>query len=458
MRSGRVVTVVLLVLGVFLAGCGDESNPPDPTTGKWHGAIEIPEQPLQIGVTFAGDGTATIDIPSQGTARQALKDVKSSRDGIEWTIPDIPGDPKFKGRYDSSTDKITGDFSQSGQTFPLSLQRGEIPPPQRPQEPKPPFPYRVEEVGYRNGELTIAGTLTKPEGAGPFPAVLLISGSGAQDRDEKIAGHKPFLLLADTLTRAGYAVLRTDDRGVGGTGGDLDDTDYSDLTADAAAGVGFLRGRPDIDPARVGLLGHSEGGYLAPLVAAKPDSGVAFVISMAGPSVPGRAVLIEQNRLLYSAGGAPQEAVDAQVRFITEWSALLVRGDLAGAKEASRRHNETLPAEQRMSEETIDAVNTRYMAAFLSYDPAPALSALRIPVFAFFGGNDLQVPPSQSEQPMRDRLADTDATVRTYPGLNHLMQPAPTGLLTEYGTIETTLDPAVLTDITSWLTERFPPK
>ncbi|MEV6275688.1 alpha/beta fold hydrolase [Nocardia sp. NPDC051832] len=459
MRSGRVMALVLFVVAAVVAGCSEESSPPDPTVGDWQGAIELPGQPLPVGVTFKADGTGTVDIPLQGISGAPLKDVKSGRDGVEWAMADIPGDPKFKGRYDSGTDKITGDFTQSGQSFPLALQRGKVAPLNRPQEPKPPFPYQSEDVSYRNGELTIAGTLTRPQGNGPFPAVLLITGSGPQDRNEELMGHKPFLLLADTLTRAGYAVLRTDDRGVGGTGGKLDDANYEDLSADAAAGVSFLRGRADIDKARVGLLGHSEGGYLAPRVAAKPDSGVAFTILMAGPSVPGRDVLIEQNRVLLAAAGESPDAIEKQVQFVSEWSGLLSTGDLAGAKAVQQRHNETLPADQRQSQEAIDAVNTRYMGSFLGYDPGPDLSALRIPVYAFFGAKDLQVPPSQSEQPMRDRLAgNPDATVQTFPDLNHLMQPAPTGQISEYTTIETTIDPVVLTAITNWLTQRFPPK
>ncbi|WP_194814773.1 S9 family peptidase [Nocardia sp. XZ_19_385] len=459
MRNGRLIALVLFVVAAVVAGCSEESNPPDPTIGDWQGAIELPGQPLPVGVTFKEDGTATVDIPLQGVSGAPLKDVKSGRDGVEWAMADIPGDPKFKGRYDSGSDKITGDFSQAGQTFPLSLQRGKVAQLNRPQEPKPPFLYKSEDVSYRNGELTIAGTLTKPQGDGPFPAVLLITGSGPQDRNEELMGHKPFLLLADTLTRAGYAVLRTDDRGVGGTGGKLDDANYDDLAADAAAGVNFLRGRAEIDKARVGLLGHSEGGYLAPQVAARPDSGVAFVILMAGPAVTGRDVLIEQNRVLLAAAGETPEAIETQVQFVSEWSRLLSAGDLAGAKAVQQRHNETLPVEQRQSEAALDAVNTRYMGAFLGYDPGPDLSALRIPVFAFFGDKDLQVPPSQSEQPMRDRLAaNPDATVQTFPGLNHLMQPAPTGQPSEYTTIETTIAPEVLTSITSWLTQRFPPK
>ncbi|SNY88438.1 hypothetical protein SAMN04244553_5410 [Nocardia amikacinitolerans] len=459
MRTGRVLAVVLFVVAALVASCTEESNPPEPTTGDWHGGIQIPGQPLEIGVTFAGDGTATIDIPVQGVRDEPLKDVKSDRTGVAFVIPNVPGDPAFKGSYDEGSDRIPGDFTQFGQSYPLTLERGAVAQLDRPQEPKPPFPYRSEDVSYPSGDITVAGTLTKPEGAGPFPAVLLITGSGPQDRNEELMGHKPFLLLADTLTRAGYAVLRTDDRGVGGTGGKLEESNYTDLANDVAAGVSYLRGRPDIDPARVGLLGHSEGGYLAPMVAARPDSGVAFAILMAGPTVPGGDVLIEQTRAILAANGVPPEEIDKQVRDTTEMVALLKAGDLEGAKALAKRNNAALPEGERVPDDQAGAEITPYFAALIGYDPAPALSALRIPVLAFFGEKDLQVLVTQNEPPARTLLAaGPDATVHVFPGLNHLMQPTQTGLPSEYTAIPTTIDPQVLTYVTNWLTQRFPPK
>ncbi|MFR9752022.1 alpha/beta hydrolase family protein [Nocardia sp. 004] len=444
------------MIGVLATGCA-EADPAEPISGDWHGAIEVPTQPLQIGVSFHGDGTATIDIPLQGIRDTRLKDVSSERDRVSFAIPGIPGEPMFLGRYDSETDRITGDFTQSGQTFPLTMQRGVVEGPARPQEPKPPFPYKSENVTYHNGDITIAGTLTEPRGAGPFPAILLISGSGPQDRNEELMGHKPFLLLADTFTRAGYAVLRTDDRSVGGTTGTLEDATYTDLAEDAAAGIRFLRARSDIDPDRIGLFGHSEGGYLAPLVAARPDSGVAFAVLMAGPGVPGADVLIEQTRLIATANGMPAEQVATRVRQTSELVAPLKTGDLAAAVELAEQQNQSLPAAERVPDDQIAAQINPYLAAMVAYDPAPALRALRIPVLAFFGATDLQVPPAQSEQPMRDLLTDApDATVHVFPGLNHLMQPSETGNPSEYSAIETTIAPEVLDYVLGWLRQRVP--
>lgn len=340
----------------------------------------------------------------------------------------------------------TGDSGQGAGTAPA-----------RSQEPKPPWPYRSEDVTYRSDAITVAGTLTLPRDGGPHPAVLLITGSGPQNRDEELLGHKPFLVIADALTRAGYAVLRVDDRGVGGTGGDLNESGYPDLADDVVAGLTYLRTRADIDGTHLGLLGHSEGGYLAPLVAARPDSGVAFTITLAGPAVPGAAVVLEQTRLIMAAEGASPERIDAEIATLATLNDLLRSGDLDAARRYARERNDALPADQRATPQDIDAQLSPYFAALVAYDPAPALAALRTPVLALFGGRDLQVPPAQSEPPMRALLAaNPDATVHTFPGLNHLMQPTETGLPSEYAAIETTVDPRVLTYLTEWLATRFP--
>lgn len=447
----------MAVVLVLTAACG---APPGPTAieGTWQGRIEAPGSPLQVRLTFSGDGGG-IDIPAQGVTGLPLRDVRVDGAAVTFTLPDAPGGATFRGTLDG--DAISGDYTQgAAPAIPFALTRGEPVAAARPQEPRPPFPYRADDVTFPGGDVTLAGTLTRPEGAGPFPAVVMITGSGAQDRDETIEGHKPFLLLADTLTRAGFAVLRTDDRGVGGSGGAASGTPYEVLADDALAGVAFLRGTDGIDPARVGLFGHSEGGYLGPLAASRGD--VAFVVSMAGPAVSGEDVLIRQNRLLREQAGAPAAETDAYLAFLAEFTDLLRAGDVEAARARSRDEIigqlATLPESQRPGPEQVDAIvdSTLDLAPFLLHDPAPALRALDVPVFAFFGEKDLQVPPPQSEGPMRDLLAGgPDATVRTFPGLNHLMQPTATGAIGEYGTIETTIAPEVLDAVTAWLSERF---
>lgn len=463
MRSLRSLALLLLV--VAMAGACSTSGTPRPapgttdgsTAGDWHAILPVPEHPVPLGVTF-GDGGDTVSVPVQGIHERRLEQVSRVPDDVRFTIPRLPGTPTFQGRYDRGTDTITGTFTQSGETLPLTFERGTVPEVPRPQEPRPPFPYRSEEVRYPSGAVTIAGTLTLPATPGPYPAVVLISGSGAQDRNEELLGHKPFLLLADTLTRAGYAVLRTDDRGVGGTGGALDRASYNDLADDVVAGLDQLRGRADIDRSRIGLLGHSEGGYLAPLVAARAGAGVAFVIMMAGPAAGGADVLMEQNRISLAAQDASAEEISDQIEFVSTLTTLSRTGDTEQVRRYLTDRNAQRPPDQRLSPDQIDEFTSVYFTSFVSYDPAPALSALRMPVLAFYGSKDWQVPPAQSEPLARRYLAAApDADIHVFDGLNHLMQPAETGNPAEYPAIETTIAPEVLDYIGHWLTQRLPP-
>ena len=439
-------------------------------SGQWHGELELPGTPLAVGLSFSqtpGGLRGTIDIPAQGVNELPLTDLTQKGKSVMFGLQGIPGDPRFDGKLSASGEraKLAGTFSQSGQSFPFTLTRGPLQAATRPQEPKPPFPYRREDVTVEHGSVTLAGTLTLPQGRGPFTAVQLITGSGAQDRDETIAGHKPFLLLADTLTRAGYAVLRFDDRGVGGSTGDLAKASYDDLTGDVLAGIAYLKSRADINPERIGLLGHSEGGYLAPL-AAKRSPDIAFVILMAGPAVSGEKVLVLQNRLILKSLGRPEAQIEAQVKYIKELSARLEEKDYRAARALARQQIKAqfseLPAAQRPSPAAQTQTIRAYLASlpslrgFLVYDPKAALAALRMPVFAFYGSKDVQVPASQNAPVMRKLLGnDPDATVRVFPGLNHLMQPAQTGAVSEYAQIETTVAPVVLETLVKWLGARF---
>ncbi|WP_214406025.1 alpha/beta hydrolase family protein [Pseudonocardia lacus] len=471
LRRGLVVAVVgvLAMIGSGCAGAAAEAPPGDDPpagavdpalVGDWSGTIEVPGSPLEIGITLTADG-GTFDLPAQGLADLPLADLRAADGTFAAALPGVPGNARFDGTI--AGDAISGDYTQGGQKLPFGLQRGALAAPARPQEPKPPFPYRSEDVTYPADGFDLAGTLTLPEGEGPFAAVVMITGSGPQDRDEALAGHKPFLVLSDAMTRAGYAVLRVDDRGVGGSGGDYAAGRYDDMAADVLAGVSYLAGRPEIDRARIGLFGHSEGGYLAPLAAQRSAGGVAFVVMMAGPAVTGEEILARQNELLLAQAGLPQAEIDAQLAYVRQLAQLLRAGDEQGARQLTRdriaEQLAALPEDQRPPADQIDAqVEASFVEyrRLVPYDPAPALSALSVPVLAFFGEKDLQVPAEQSEPVLTGLLSDNpDATVRTLPGLNHLMQPAQTGSPAEYGAIETTVAPEVLDLVTGWLRERF---
>jgi pimeloyl-ACP methyl ester carboxylesterase len=426
--------------------------------GKWGGTLAIPSQALDITVELVAQESGwsgTIDIPAQGLLGHPLEKIAVAGSEVRFRMAGIPGEPTFKGTRDG--DSIAGTMTQSGAAIPFTLERGHAVSLARPQTPEPPFDYASEEVTYASGKLTVAGTLTKPKGAGPFPAVLLISGSGAQDRDEQILGHRPFLVLADHLTKAGIAVLRTDDRGVGGSGGNLNDTTGSDLAEDALAGVRFLASRSEIDARRIGLVGHSEGGTVAPLAASRSDD-VAFIVLLAGTGVPGDELMELQMQLHMRALGVNEAAIDASAaesrklhRLIAEGATIAaITEQLAALKRAQGDPSPVTPQE-------AGQMTTTWLKYFLTYDPRPTLARVHVPVLALNGELDLQVDAAQNLDSIRDGLRhNPNATVRRLPGLNHLFQTAKTGAFSEYATIEETIAPAVLDLVRDWILARVP--
>jgi uncharacterized protein len=472
-------SLLTLALALLAAGAVAQADP----VGAWRGLLGPGLIDLEIRVDIAGAPGAlsgTIDIPAQGLFGFPLGDVALEGSTLSFAMSGIPGDPVFVGEI--AGDAFAGTFTQGGQPLPFALERDLVSASSRPQEPLPPFPYLEEGVTFASGDVVLAGTLTLPAGDGRAPALLLITGSGPQDRNEEILGHKPFLVIADHLTRAGYAVLRVDDRGVGGSSGDDALASYDDLLGDVLAGVETLAAHPRVDPERIGLLGHSQGGFLAPAAATASDR-VAFVILVAGPGVDGFQTLVAQNERIIELAIRAQDpnasdevvaqVIASQIAFLEELRPLLAADDDDGARALVQARIESelaaTPAEQRPDEAAIAelvaaqqaATTSPSFRAFLAFDPQPYLRRLTVPVLALFGELDVQVIPEQSVGPMRDALAaagNADATIVVLPGLNHLMQPATTGSVDEYGAIETTFDESALTTITSWLLERFPPR
>ncbi|MEL6739919.1 MAG: alpha/beta fold hydrolase [Planctomycetota bacterium] len=344
---------------------------------------------------------------------------------------------------------------------------------QRPQTPEAPFPYGEREVAIgvtddSGDEITLAGTLTLPEGEGPFAAVVLLTGSGAQDRDEEIFGHRPFKLIADRLTRAGIAVLRCDDRGVGGSSGTFVDATTSDFGRDANAKVRWLREQAGIDPERVGLLGHSEGSVSA-FLAARDDQDIAFVVSIAGPGAPGRELLVLQMRLLLEAQGVPPERVERISGLQQEMLDLIVKNASVGElKDAFRALATAQMALQGLkpNDDMLDQIVAGQIRTFagewgrelITLDPSESAARVSCPVLLVGGTLDLQVPPGPNITPLVGALLEggcEDLTVRVYPRLNHLMQPARTGTIGEYQLSTVTMDERVLGDLVRWFEARF---
>jgi pimeloyl-ACP methyl ester carboxylesterase len=423
--------------------------------GDWYGTLHIGGGQVPLIIHVAPDGGASVDSPAQKAI--GLPAAVTVADGkVSVTLKAIPAG--FQGALSADGKTLAGEWIQGGARLPLVLGHtapAAAPAPKRPQTPQPPFPYRAEDVAYVNptSGLRLAGTLTLPPGAGPFPAVVLITGSGQQDLDGTVFDHKPFLVLADALTRKGVAVLRVDDRGVGGSqAGDLANATTRQFATDVEAGVAFLRTRQDIDPDRIGLIGHSEGGEIAPMVAAK-DPRIAFLVLMAGPALDGVEMLVAQNRAIAEASGASAGEVAAMLKTKRAWfeAARDARDDAdARARLTTLMDRQGLPADSSQRAAVLALAMPWWRETFKSR-PTEALRRVEVPVLAIDGGKDTQVPATANLAATRQALAGhKDIEVVELPGLNHLFQPAKTGLPDEYAKIEQTLDPTALTLIVDW--------
>lgn len=339
--------------------------------------------------------------------------------------------------------------------------------PLRPQEPKSAISYDAEEVKYSNltADATLAGTLTLPRSGKPSPAILLIAGSGRVDRDETVFGHKPFLVLADHLTKQGFVVLRVDKRGIGQSTGNYDLATTEDFAADALAGVEYLKTRKEVDAERIGLIGHSEGGLIAPMVAVKSND-VAFIVLMAGPCVTGEAILYAQEALISRAMRVTEEQLGHQLDFQKQvLSVIKNESDLEKAdkllREIIAKQLANLPKEeQQTSAESMEAqmqrCNSRWLRYYLTYDPTTSLRHLKIPVLVINGELDTQVSPKQNLPVIAKALEEAENQnyrIIEFQKLNHFFQTCETGSILEYGKIEETIAPVVLDTLSDWILE-----
>jgi pimeloyl-ACP methyl ester carboxylesterase len=365
-----------------------------------------------------------------------------------------------------SGSEIAGTWTQTV-PLPLVLRRTDkLPEVKLPQEPKRPYPYDEQEVSYENktAGVKLAGTLTVPRTGAPHAAVLLITGSGAQDRNEAIAGHKPFLVLADYLTRRGIAVLRVDDRGVGGSTGGAGTTE--DFAGDALAGVEFLKSRKEIDRKRIGLIGHSEGGLIAPLAATR-SADVAFIVMLAGTGVPGAKIIAAQSYAVPRSSGASEEGatMNRDVAMLMVDSVMQEK-DPAAARERFEERLATLTsgwtdAQRSLMNSMRPQVQAQMKAfadpwfrTFLTLDPKPVLMKVKVPVLAINGELDTQVLAQQNLPAIEEALkagGNKDYSVVRLPGLNHLLQRAKTGSPGEYAQIQETMAPAALDVVGDWI-------
>jgi uncharacterized protein len=438
-----------------------EEKPVQPSDidGAWMGVLEMGELKLHVvfRIVKCSDGlTATLDSPDQG--RKGMSTTSVTRDGAALKIEAKKIDGVFEGKIASDLSSIDGNWTQGGNTKPLVLKRlkdeAELEH-KRPQNPVKPYPYHEEDVTYENKvqNVTLAATLTVPPGQGPFPGVVLITGSGPQDRDETLLGHKPFLVLSDYLTRHGIVVLRADDRGTGKSTGVFATATTADFATDTEAGVAYLKTRAEVDPHKIGLIGHSEGGVIAPMIAAR-NKDVAFIVMMAGTGVPGDQVIVAQGEAIAIAGGGnPEEAAKSAAKQREIMQLIETEKDEAVLdKELREKMKGDVPEAQIGME--IKEMTSPWFRYFLTYDPATALRKVTCPVLVLNGSLDKQVLPDENLPAIRKALEEAGNKhfeIDELPGLNHLFQTAKTGSPVEYAQIEETMSPVALDKMATWI-------
>ena len=452
------------ILTVSLLGQNTEKNI---LPGSWLGKLSV--QGIQLRLVFnlklneKDSLIATLDSPDQGAKNIPLGSVIVVDKKLTIEAPKLLGEYKGTITGDST---IEGVWTQRGADYTVNLNKLKAPFfVNRPQEPKPPFPYSSEEVSFTNDKFNIklAGTLTMPEGPGPFKAVIMITGSGAQNRNEEIMGHKPFLVIADYLSRHGIAVLRYDDRGVGGSQGKYSEATSADLATDTEAAFNFLKNQPKINPSEIGFAGHSEGGLIAPIVAAS-NTAVGFIVSLAGPGVSGEEIILRQTAEISRISGVKESDIKESIETNKKVYGILKKekdNNKAEVKitELFRKTQEKKKMSKDETEKAVSQLKMTFGAGqytwfryFIMTNPSTFWKKVKCPVLALNGDKDLQVAADENLPGIAKALkGNKSAKTILLPGLNHLFQHCKTGLPAEYGTIEETFSPDALKIIADWI-------
>jgi len=467
--------LTLLGLALCLGTYQDPEPPKKPAQelkGLWLGTLKagVVDLRLAFEIEEEKEGKYLAKLISIDQNNTKVPCTKVANEDGKVTLVVAFGMATYQGKF-TSKGSLDGTFEQNKKKFPLILERVEkLPTVVRPQMPKGPFPYLVEDVTFANrrDKITLAGTLTMPKGAGPFPAVVLVTGSGPQDRDETLFGHKPFWVIADHLARQGIASLRYDDRGVGKSGGKFATATTADFATDALAAVQFLRTLKRVDSGNIGICGHSEGGIIGPLVARQSPKDVAFLVLLAGTGIPGDKIIRHQMKDFGKLLGESETDLAQGEEFIatlfplakqaksTEEAKKLLQGaiDTFATKIKEEKDRKTF---LEASPAIVEQFSSPWLRWFISHDPASTLARVRCPVLAMNGEKDLQVKPGDNLPPIRDALAragNREVTLKEWPQLNHLFQHCKTGLVSEYGLIEETFSPEVLAFMSDWIKTR----
>ena len=438
-------------------------------TGQWNGSLTVQGTQLRLvfNISKSDKGyTSTMDSPDQGAKGIPVTSTtfENSTLKLEVTNAGIV----YTGELRDTS--IVGTFKQGGQSFPMNLSRGKIEKKAivRPQEPIKPYPYYSEDITFQNekDKITLAGTLTLPKKEGNFPVVILITGSGPQNRDEELLGHKPFLVLSDHLTKNGIAVLRFDDRGTAESKGDFKTATSLDFASDVESAIKYLQTRKEINSKKIGLIGHSEGGIIAPMVAAKYRD-ISFIVLLAGTGIPGDQLLLLQAELIGKASGASDADLQKTKAInkgafdivIKSTNSETLRGDLTSYIKQILKDTPESERPAGMSEDNfvklqVDELSSPWMQYFIKYNPAIILEKVNCPVLALNGEKDLQVPPKVNLEAIKKGLekgGNKKVIIKELPNLNHLFQECETGSPDEYAKIEQTFSATALTEITGWI-------
>jgi len=439
--------------------------------GSWLGRVDISSVVLRVVFNISlGDSDSlmvTLDSPDQGAKDIKVGPLTISGDQISIKAPLLLAE--YTGTIKNDT-LMEGSLKQAGRTFPLALTKIAKPITiNRPQEPKPPFPYKSEDIRFMNktAGITLGGTVTIPDGSGPFPAVILITGSGSQNRNEELMAHKPFWVIADYLSRNGIAVLRYDDRGVGQSENTSAPSTSADFATDAIAALHYLKTVEKIDTMLIGLAGHSEGGLVA-AIAASGNSGIAFVISLAGPGVSGEQILYRQNYDLNKASGMSEKELKALITMSRKMYAVIKKepDNAKATDEMTAILKRTMEKQKAPAEEVEKALKgfpasaatltSPWYRSFIVTDPSVYWKKVFCPVLALNGEKDLQVAADVNLPAIRKAVlsgGNSKVTVIRFPGLNHIFQHCKTGMPSEYGEIEETFSPEVLKIMAGWIND-----
>lgn len=453
---------------------------PNKFIGLWQGDLNAGMQKLRLVFTVNQNESGVIKLTMQSPQQSAMQ---MPADTVYVEANSISMEMKkfkisFKGNLINDS-TIEGEFIQ-GAPFALTLKKVEkaslVSKPQRPQTPKPPYAYKSIEVNFGNKEKSIsfAGTLTLPDTAAgkKYPAVILISGSGPQDRDETIFGHKPFAVIADYLTKKGFAVLRVDDRGVAKSTGNFSTATSADFTNDTEAALDFLKQHSNIDIKNLGLIGHSEGGQIAPMLAAKRKD-VKFIVLLAGPGIKGIDILTTQNVAIFKSNGMSAAVAEAYGALYKPLIQSIVNAPdsvtaISNAQKIVKEWKVEDSVKQLFKVATekdqvafidgmVAQVYTPWFRYFTNYDPESSLKKLSCAVLAINGSKDLQVLPAENLAGIKKALQKSKTKnyeIKEIPQLNHLFQTCKTCTLDEYATLEESFSPAVLEVMNNWLQQQ----